>query len=214
MTDILVLDPCTEQALSLVNALKSNGLDCRHASTAKEGTTLIAKKTPDLAVMSVQLFWRDCRDILHRLEKKKTPVLFISCASGNESHVRSLYHGPCAVMPEGIQEEDIVSLCQTLLHACPGILCSGGLRMDVDRRTVTLNGSQKALTAQEFELLRSLMLKPNEILSREELLRTAWGFEAMGITRTVDVHIQRLRRKLGRDLIETVYQAGYRLTTA
>ncbi len=86
--------------------------------------------------------------------------------------------------------------------------------MDVDRRTVTLNGKQKILTAQEFELLHSLMLRPNETLSREELLRTAWGFQAMGITRTVDVHVQRLRRKLGRELIETVYQAGYRLTTA
>ena len=76
------------------------------------------------------------------------------------------------------------------------------------------NGEPLSLTAQEFELLQALMRSPDTPVSRQELLRTAWGYQSIGITRTVDVHVQRLRRKLGAKAIETVYKTGYRLRLA
>jgi len=79
---------------------------------------------------------------------------------------------------------------------------------------VLLDGRRVELTAQEFALLGALMEKPDIPVSREQLLRTAWGYQSMGETRTVDVHVQRLRKKLGGDYIETVYKCGYRLKLA
>ena len=76
---------------------------------------------------------------------------------------------------------------------------------------VLLDGRRVELTAQEFALLNALMEKPDVPVSREHLLRTAWGYQSMGETRTVDVHVQRLRKKLGGNYIETVYKCGYRL---
>ena len=85
-------------------------------------------------------------------------------------------------------------------------------RIDLNSRTVAKNGSEVVLTLQEFNLLEALVLNRNFALSRDKLLQLAWGFDYMGDTRTVDVHIQKLRKKL--DLhteIVTVYKYGYRL---
>ena len=90
----------------------------------------------------------------------------------------------------------------------------GGLSLDVEKHHATLDGKTLILTAQEFALLQALMQSPDAALSREQLLRTAWGYQGIGETRTVDVHIQRLRRKIGAACIETVYKLGYRLKMA
>ena len=85
------------------------------------------------------------------------------------------------------------------------------LKVNGAERVAHLDGRRVELTAQEFALLTALMEQPDVPVSREQLLREAWGYQSMGETRTVDVHIQRLRRKLGVECIETVYKCGYRL---
>ena len=86
--------------------------------------------------------------------------------------------------------------------------------MDEKERVALLGGRRVELTAQEFALLLALLERPDTPDSREQLLRTAWGYQSMGETRTVDVHVQRLRKKLGGEYIETVYKCGYRLKLA
>ena len=86
------------------------------------------------------------------------------------------------------------------------------IEIDLARRLVRKNGSIIELTAQEFALLETLIQNRNLALTRNKLLETAWGYDYMGESRTVDMHIQRLRRKLGwEDVIKTVYKYGYRL---
>lgn len=85
------------------------------------------------------------------------------------------------------------------------------LELDDHDAKVKINGKDCELTRQEYSLLRMLMQHCNVPVSRNELLITAWGYVTPGITRTVDVHIQRLRRKLGAGCIETVYRQGYKL---
>ena len=85
------------------------------------------------------------------------------------------------------------------------------LSIDEDTRKVYLNGEPCALTQQEFSLLQELAQNIDRTVSREELLREAWGYACPGDTRTVDVHEQRLRKKLGFFSIETVYRKGYKL---
>lgn len=85
------------------------------------------------------------------------------------------------------------------------------LTIDEKNNRALLNGEECALTQQEFYLLQELAQHVDTPVSREQLLRDAWGYQCMGETRTVDVHIQRLRRKLGFGCIETVYRFGYKL---
>ena len=85
------------------------------------------------------------------------------------------------------------------------------LDIDEEEQAVYVNGEPCALTQQEFSLLQELAQHLGRPMSREELLRDAWGYASPGETRTVDVHIQRLRKKLGFSCIETVYRRGYKL---
>ena len=97
-----------------------------------------------------------------------------------------------------------------------GIYDFGDLRIDVRRIEVTLNGELVCLTAREFQLLRYLIERPDIVISRTELLQAVWGYVAQTSTRTVDVHIASLRRKLEKDpvspeMITTIKGMGYRL---
>ena len=85
------------------------------------------------------------------------------------------------------------------------------LAIDEEEKTVYVDGERCALTQQEFSLLQELAQNIDRAVSREELLRDAWGYVCPGETRTVDVHVQRLRKKLGFSCIETVYRRGYKL---
>ena len=85
------------------------------------------------------------------------------------------------------------------------------LHLDSQNRCVYVNGECFPLTEQEYCLLDQLARHPGEALSRDELLRTAWGYLSPGDTRTVDVHVQRLRKKLGFEAIGTVHRFGYKL---
>lgn len=85
------------------------------------------------------------------------------------------------------------------------------LYIDDHRNKAFINGRECCLTRQEFCLLKELACHSDEPVSREVILKNAWGFQLMGETRTVDVHVQRLRRKLGSSAIETIYRYGYRL---
>ena len=85
------------------------------------------------------------------------------------------------------------------------------LAIDEDEKAVYVDGEPCELTQQEFSLLQELAQNIDRPVSREELLRDAWGYVCPGETRTVDVHIQRLRKKLGFFSIETVYRRGYKL---
>ncbi len=85
------------------------------------------------------------------------------------------------------------------------------LAIDEEEKVVYVDGKPCELTQQEFSLLQELAQNVDRAMSREELLRDAWGYVSPGDTRTVDVHVQRLRKKLGFSCIETVYRRGYRL---
>ena len=85
------------------------------------------------------------------------------------------------------------------------------LTIDEEEKAVYVDGELCDLTQQEFSLLNELAQNADRPVSREELLRDAWGYACPGETRTVDVHVQRLRRKLGVGCIETVYRRGYKL---
>ena len=127
------------------------------------------------------------------------------------AHLRALYSGTAEVMTLPFGGKALCHKVRAMLAATER-RCE--LSVDEAERVALLDGRRVELTAQEFALLSALMEKPDVPVSREQLLRTAWGYQSMGETRTVDVHIQRLRKKLGVECIETVYKCGYRLKLA
>ena len=161
--------------------------------------------------MDVRVNWKESSDLLERMANRDLPILFTQCSPKNSAHVQSLYRKSSDVAEEGEDTDSIIRRVLHLLLEQDRLLIAGSLRMEVDKRNVYLRGAPLQLTSQEFELLHVMMKSPGQVLTREDLLRSAWGYQSIGITRTVDVHVQRLRRKLGSDRIETVPNTGYRM---
>lgn len=214
MADILILEPDERLGSKMCDALELAGHACVLCAAASEGLELMRDYRRMLVILNAQLPWTDSFTLLRSLEEKGWPVLFVTGDAGNADHLRAMYQAGCAVLVRPFDCRGLTGAVTELLDQSHRVITLGPLRMDVAEHSVTLSGTELTLTAQEFSLLRALMLSPDAALTREELLRTAWGYQDMGETRTVDVHIQRLRRKLGATSIETVYKLGYRIKMA
>ncbi len=214
MADILIIDPDLQTGYRLCETLLPAGHNCRSVCSTQEGMALLEGGARLMTILNARMPWTECAPLLRLLEERGCPVLFITAEEANAAHLRAIYAGMCSVLPVPFEPAALRQAVAALLARTRSLLTIGALRLDADRREATLDGEHLTLTAQEFALLHALMLSPDAALSREELLRTAWGYRDVGETRTVDVHIQRLRRKLGASCIETVYKHGYRLKMA
>lgn len=214
MASILIIDPDMNTRLRMCEILEAANHRCYQAESIAEGYEIVSHSTRLLTILNARMPWAESFGLIRLLEERAWPLLFITADAGSVRHLRAIYHGPRSVLIspfDGLQLRHSVTL---LLSEIGTQLTIGPLRMDVEQRKCTLDGESLPLTAQEFSLLQALMESPDAPLTREELLRTAWGYQTAGETRTVDVHIQRLRRKLGSSCIETVYKLGYRLKMA
>ena len=164
-----------------------------------------------LVVMDARLKWPECRALFSQIQGLDYSVLFLTADQDTIPHLRALYRGRSDVLVLPFSPKTALQAVDALLqHTQP----LSPLTVDEETRVATLGDERIELTAQELALLLTLMENPDLPVSREHLLRKAWGYQSMGETRTVDVHVQRLRRKLGMNRIETVYRCGYRLKTA
>lgn len=167
---------------------------------------------PPLVLLDAQMKWTACRPLLERFSQLGCPILFVTGDRKMSSHLRALYAGRSDVLTAPFTSRQLMGKARALLgEQRPA---RSELSLDESERVALLDGRRVELTAQEYALLLALMEKPDVPVSREQLLRKAWGYQSMGETRTVDVHVQRLRKKLGFDCIETVYKCGYRLKLA
>lgn len=164
-----------------------------------------------LVMMDAQLRWTTCRPLLEAFQKHGCPILFLTGDRKMSAHLRALYGGRSDVLTVPFSQKALYAKVHNALGECAPLR---ELSVDEKERVALLDGRRVELTAQEFALLLALMEKPDIPVSREQLLRRAWGYQSMGETRTVDVHVQRLRKKLGGEYIETVYKCGYRLKLA
>ncbi len=214
MASILIIEPDTAAALRMADALSAAGHHTVTAATIADAIDIILHSTRLTTLLNARLPWAESIRMLHVLEEKSWPLLFITADASNSRHLQTLYDGPCGVLLSPFDGQQLRHGVALLLSETNSQITLGALRLDVEHREATLDGEDLILTAQEFSLLQALMESPDAPLTREELLRSAWGYKTAGETRTVDVHIQRLRRKLGSSCIETVYKHGYRLKMA
>lgn len=166
---------------------------------------------PPLILLDARLKWSSCRPLFEKVQKLGCPVLFYTADKQTVSHLRALYVGVSDVLTLPFSQKTLLAKVNALL----------GNEQPLQELTIIekecvalLDGERVELTAQEFALLLALMENADMPVSREQLLRKAWGYQSIGDTRTVDVHVQRLRKKLGGERIETVYKCGYRLKMA
>lgn len=214
MAVILIIDPDRSARASISAALEKANHRCFQAATLAEAYELTQHCPRLVTLLNARLPWAESFALLRLLESRNAPLLFLTADASTVRHLHALYQGPCGVLLAPFDEARLRHSVAMLLSESNSQLSIGALRLDIENRECTLDGEALPLTAQEFSLLQALMESPDSPLTREELLRTAWGYQNAGETRTVDVHIQRLRRKLGASCIETVYKLGYRLKMA
>ncbi len=172
----------------------------------------------DLVILDVMLPGQDGFQLVEKLSSEGIvlpPILYLTARIDVQDRVRGLRLGAEDYMLKPFHPVELQARVEGILrrHRGEGTVYQVlDVRLDVDTHQVRQNGQEVELTPQEFALLEMLMRHRNMALSRDQLLEAAWGYDYAGGTRTVDMHIQRLRRKLGwEQVIKTVFKLGYRL---
>lgn len=174
----------------------------------------------DALVLDIMMPKMDGITVLKKLRREGNtlPVLLLTARDSIEDRVTGLDAGAddYLVKPFGVME--MVSRVKAVLRRCRPqetghVLSAGGISLDPERRTVTVEGQRVQLTYKEFELLRLFLSRPGMAFTREQLYTQVWDMAYMDDSRTLDMHIRTLRQKLGNcgRLIETVRNVGYRL---
>ncbi len=217
---------CVEDDSSIrdveVYALTSTGFEARGFADGDSFWTALQSQKPSLVVLDVMLPGQDGVTLLKRMksyeEFRDIPVIMATAKGMEYDKIQCLDLGAddYLVKPFGIME--LVSRVKAVLRRCqPSVdntlLKLEGLVLNQKEHTVSIDGKRITLTYKEYALLQLFLSQPGTAFTREQLLSLIWQSEYLGETRTVDMHIRTLRRKLGRygTLIETVRNVGYRL---
>lgn len=214
MTEILLVEKELKRVQQWYNCLEKAGYTSTIATSVEQAQQHLKESESLLTIMNARLPWAESFPFLKAMEAKACPLLFVTTDSSNQAHLKALYNGPCHVLVAPFTAKGLIHAVRALKQDSLERLSCGSLQLNRTHKQVLMDGQPLTLTAQEFALLQALMESPDTALSREQLLRTAWGYQGIGETRTVDVHVQRLRKKLGVDRIETIYKLGYRLKMA
>lgn len=219
---------CVEDDASIrdieIYTLRSTGFTAEGFCNGETFFAALKDGLPELILLDVMLPGIDGVTILHRLKKdvktRDIPVIMATAKGAEYDKIESLDLGAddYLVKPFGMME--MVSRVKAVLRrGAPkensSALSHGQLTLNLTEHTVSVEGERVLLTLKEYELLRLFLQNPGRVFTRDQLLQTIWGMDYYGETRTVDVHIRTLRKKLGveNDIIETVRGVGYRLET-
>ncbi len=215
MTDILIVED-DDAITDLVRMnLDKEGYRCTCARDGVEGADLCVRERFDLILLDIMLPGIDGYGLLEYIKPMGTPVIFMTAKGDVEERIRGLKSGADDYLAKPFQIGELLARVEAVLRR-QGIrrkrLELGDVAIDPDSREVTKNGCEVVLTAKEFDLLMELMQNKNVALYRERLYEKVWKEPFVGETRTLDAHIQRLRRKLGwEERIKTIFRIGYRL---
>jgi two-component system, OmpR family, alkaline phosphatase synthesis response regulator PhoP len=225
MTRILVVEDERDLALGIRANLEVEGYEVEVAGSGEAALDEISRAAPDLVILDLMLPGISGYDVLAQLRQHGNDVLvLILSARGEEiDKVRGFRTGADDYVSKPFGVMELIARIQALLRrrvpmTAPtlGAPKIGNATIDVSRRALVRDGEEIALTPKELELLLALCRKPDRIVTRQELLREVWGYAGDVTSRTVDVHIAELRRKIEVDParprhIVTVWRAGYRL---
>jgi len=201
---ILVVDDEENIVEFISRALRQRGYKTLRAYDGDNALALIKEELPDLVILDLMLplmdGWEVCRRIKSDDETKKIPVMMLTARGSTEDVVQGLDLGADDYMRKPFSLEELLARVRVLLRSHESedrnkIIGDGDFSLDVSEREAYLRGVLLDLSPTEFDILEILAKRMGHIVSREELLKKIWGINS-GDTRTVDVHISRLRKKL------------------
>lgn len=220
MKSILVIDDDETVRDTIGVMLEQEGFRVHMAADGREGYEKALLLKPDLVIVDLRLPGMTGMEICKQLRASNlpTPILVLSAVGDEIDKVLLLEIGADDYVTKPFSPKELVARVAARLrrHAAgagTGVVRYEAITIDADRHVVTLDGVEVKLTAKEFLLLQYLVQHRGRVLSRDVLLTDVWGYQYTGGTRTVDVHIRRLREKLPvlNQAIETVKQFGYKL---
>ena len=215
MLKVLIVED--EKAISnliLIN-LKAEGYSCTCAYDGKEAADHIEKNNYDLILLDIMLPEIDGYELLEYIRPTETPVIFITAKGNLHDRVQGLRLGADDYIVKPFQISELTARVDALLRRMGKSVTQFslfGVEINTESRIVTKDGIPIDLTLKEFDLLVELIRNKNVALYRDRLYEKVWNEPFTGETRTLDSHIQRLRKKLDWDEpIKTVFRIGYRL---
>lgn len=213
MADILVVED--EEAINelIRRNLSLVGHTCDLAMDGETALEMINNKSFDLIVLDIMLPEMDGFEVLEQV--KGTPTILLTARSSVEDRVKGLVMGADDYLTKPFEMLELFARVDAILRRTKkdeDTFIIDNVRVEFHSRRIFLKEKEVECTPKEFELLDVLIRNRNIALSREKLLELVWGYEFVGETRTVDVHIQKIRKKLELEKrIVTVYKLGYRL---
>ena len=222
--NVLVVEDEAAQREILAYNLEAEGFRVRIARDGEEAMTMISEEMPDIVVLDWMMpnvsGIEVCRRLRARSEAKAVPIIMLSARSEEFDRVRGLETGADDYVVKPYSVMELMARIRTQLRrsrpATQGeVLEYGDITLDAETHRVTRDGKLVKLGPTEFRLLLTFLERPGRVFSREQLLDRVWGRDIYVDTRTVDVHVGRLRKALcvhgGGDPLRTVRGAGYAL---
>lgn len=221
---ILIVEDEQDIAQLVRHYLEKEGFHPSIAKTGLEAINLAASEHPDLVILDLMLPEMDglevCKSLRHKPETALLPIIMLTAKKEESDTVIGLELGADDYVTKPFSPKTLVARIKSLFRRLerinnqkPMALMYGPLHMDLARHEVTVRGKEVLLTAKEFGLLEHLLRYPGRVLTREVLLNAIWGYDYYGTTRTVDVHVRRLKLKvpLLDEAIVSVKTLGYKL---
>ena len=224
MNTILIVEDDGAIAVGLADTLQGEGYEVQVANTGTEALKFIALKEPALIVLDLNLPDMDGLDVLTHLRGRglQFPVLILSARTLELDKVRGLDKGADDYLTKPFGLSELLARVRALLRRAQSagkarvqLFCFGDIEIDLKKFTAKRKGQKLSLTTREFRLLEYFYLNKEQVLSREQILAAVWGRTYASGTRTVDVHIAKLRKKIEVDSespchLLTVRSAGYK----
>lgn len=217
---ILVVDD-EKDLLDLIEYnLKKEGFDVLKAENGEEGIKIAKEHNPDLVLMDIMMPKMDGMEAVEKMRAddalKSIPIIFLTARSDEKTEVEGLNKGGDDYITKPISTTKLISRIKAVMRRFEGLeeevnrLDVHDLSIDKDRYIVTRGDEEFQLPRKEFELLYYLASRKGKVRDRQTLLNKVWGDNIYVVDRTVDVHVRKIREKLGDHYIETVKGVGYR----
>lgn len=215
MENILIIED--DKAISdlILWNLELAGYNGQQAYSGKEAQEVLNGFNPQLVLLDVSLPDMEGFELMELLMEKALPVIFLTARNSLSDKLKGLKMGADDYIVKPFEALELLARIEVVLRRntrIPEITHFENLEINTEERSVRKDGVLVELTIKEYELMLLLIKHRNKALSREKILELVWSYDYLGETRTVDIHIQKIRKKLGwEELIKTVYKYGYRL---
>ncbi|MBM6383538.1 MULTISPECIES: response regulator transcription factor [Paenibacillus] len=222
---VLVVDDESSIVSAIAYALRREGYEVETANDGEEALVKVASFHPQVMILDVMMPRLDGYGVCRRLEDREDiGIILLTVKNDIVDKIVGLEMGADDYMTKPFEIRELLARVKALMRRVEKsspppdeqknqAIVNGDLRIHVAHRTVTVREEKLDLTPKEFDLLTILMSNPERVYTRDDLLDRVWGMEYAGGTRTVDIHIQRLRKKIGdtdQQKLQTVYGIGYK----